>query len=548
MVSRRGSTAALLVRVVILAVLYYAAAKLSLRLSLVDQSVTPVWPPSGLAVVWLLFFGRSSWPGIALGAFAVNLSLGMLPASGIAAGNTVAPVLAVVLLERTAFRPQLDRLRDAVILVFAASLGAMAISASSGTATLFAAGEIGSSELLSTMAVWWTGDAMGVLIFAPFLFALLTDRSRIRWNASVDALLWILLVGVVTTAVFQSHLQLLYLPFPLLGWIAFRYPMRVAAAGAMVASSVAVAAAVQGIGPFEGKTLLDQMVTLQVFNASAAFTSFVLSAIFAERAAAMNALQAAGIELETRVHEKSAALDQEKGRLDLHKREFVATAAHELRTPAAAISGLSSLLDPVHAAGKVETQEIVRRLARQSERLVGLVETLVDATQLEVGRLSVHLEPVDVGEIMAAAVVAAQPDDSISIVTMPPPPGTLALADAGRLEQTLINLLTNAFRYGGRQVTVESVIDRGEVLFAVSDDGPGIDEGFAPHLFEPFRRSGDRPEAVGLGLAIVRGLVASMGGRVWYEPVKPHGSRFVVAVPAAGSVRYRPAAQNRAAV
>jgi len=202
----------------------------------------------------------------------------------------------------------------------------------------------------------------------------------------------------------------------------------------------------------------------------------------------------------------------------------------------------------VHAAGKVETQEIVRRLARQSERLVGLVETLVDATQLEVGRLSVHLEPVDVGEIMAAAVVAAQPDDSISIVTMPPPPGTLALADAGRLEQTLINLLTNAFRYGGRQVTVESVIDRGEVLFAVSDDGPGIDEGFAPHLFEPFRRSGDRPEAVGLGLAIVRGLVASMGGRVWYEPVKPHGSRFVVAVPAAGSVRYRPAAQNRAAV
>ena len=156
-----------------LALVYGVAAQLSLKLALVHGQVTPIWPPTGIAVVALFLLGRRFWPAIAIGAFLVNapISSSLLVAACIAAGNTLAPLVAVFVLDRMGFRPELDRLRDAVALV-AAALGSMLVSATGGALTLMASGGLVHTGFWPTWSVWWAGDAMGVLIVAPMLFSL----------------------------------------------------------------------------------------------------------------------------------------------------------------------------------------------------------------------------------------------------------------------------------------------------------------------------------------------------------------------------------------
>src|SRR5207302_7690293 len=110
---------------------YWLAARLSLNLALVHGQVTPLWPPTGIALVAFLLIGRRAWPAVAIAAFAVNLPIGptALWAAAIAAGNTFAPLVAAELLRRVGFHTELDRLRDAIAIILIGALGGMVISA-----------------------------------------------------------------------------------------------------------------------------------------------------------------------------------------------------------------------------------------------------------------------------------------------------------------------------------------------------------------------------------------------------------------------------------
>src|ERR671930_379057 len=102
------------IKVALVAATYYVSARLGLRLALVEKNVTPLWPPTGIAVVAFLVLGRRVWPGIAVAALAVNapISTNLLVALATAAGNTLAPLLAATLLRWVGFRQELDRQRD----------------------------------------------------------------------------------------------------------------------------------------------------------------------------------------------------------------------------------------------------------------------------------------------------------------------------------------------------------------------------------------------------------------------------------------------------
>src|SRR5690606_8284714 len=166
------------------ALAYYLGAQLGLSLSLVAENVTPLWPPTGLAVAAFLLLGRWTWPGVFVGALAVNLpvSAGLLPALVTAVGNTLAPLLAVLLLERLGFRRQLDRQRDAISIVLAA-LASTLVSATIGSGTLVLSDAIPAAEMPAAWAVWWTGDTMGILAVTPFLLSLPLFRELPSWPA-----------------------------------------------------------------------------------------------------------------------------------------------------------------------------------------------------------------------------------------------------------------------------------------------------------------------------------------------------------------------------
>src|SRR5438552_14548252 len=156
----------------VVAIAYWAAARLSLNLALIHGQVTPIWPPTGIALVTFLTLGRRMWPAIAIAAFAVNLPLGPSPlgAAAIACGNTLAPLVSSELLRRAGFRRQLDRMRDAVAIVVLGALFGMTVSATIGSSVLTLSGVVPMNNFASTWAVWWVGEALAVLLVSPMRF------------------------------------------------------------------------------------------------------------------------------------------------------------------------------------------------------------------------------------------------------------------------------------------------------------------------------------------------------------------------------------------
>jgi serine phosphatase RsbU (regulator of sigma subunit)/integral membrane sensor domain MASE1/anti-sigma regulatory factor (Ser/Thr protein kinase) len=279
---------------VLVGVAYYLAARVSLRLALVERNVTPMWPPTGIAVVAFYAFGRRVWPAVAAAAFFVNapISRSLLAALVTAGGNAAAPWLSAYLLRRVGFRPQLDRRRDAIALVLLGALASMLVSATVGSAVLVESGAVPGHRFLSTWSVWWAGDAMGVLAVAPFLWRLLLLRalSTVDWRRVAEATALLTALVVASGLTLRSDTPGLFVVLPVLGWIAWRFEQPGAAPAALIVSGMAVWAATRELGPFAEESLTARMLTLQTFNASVALCSLVFAAIVSEHRRASEAL------------------------------------------------------------------------------------------------------------------------------------------------------------------------------------------------------------------------------------------------------------------
>jgi serine phosphatase RsbU (regulator of sigma subunit)/integral membrane sensor domain MASE1/anti-sigma regulatory factor (Ser/Thr protein kinase) len=306
---RTGRIAAL----VAVALAYYVGARLGLGLSLVADNVTPLWPPTGIAVAAFVLFGRSMWPAVAGAAFLVNLPISANPlAAGVTAlGNLLAPLAAAVLLQRFGFRRQLDRQRDAHLVVLCA-LASGVVSATIGSATLVASGAIASDGFLGAWGVWWTGDTMGVLLVAPMLLAvpLFWEQPAWRLREWTEAGVICGCVGAVSLLGLRADLPVLFPMLPFLGLAAWRLQLRGAAPAALVASVATTWSAAHGIGTFSRGGLLAQMLTLQAFNASVALMSFFLAAVVTERRHTAALLLVAADQRREREHEIAVALQQ----------------------------------------------------------------------------------------------------------------------------------------------------------------------------------------------------------------------------------------------
>lgn len=287
-------------RILITAAAYYGAAELGLRLAAVHGHIAPLWLPIGVAVVSLLLFGGWTCPGIMLAAFAVNLPLGpSAPAVAmIAMGDTAAPVCACLLLRRAGFHRELDRVRDALALVFLGAFGSMLVSATVGGTALLLGGAVPAGQYWQTWSVWWTGDVMGVLVIVPFLLVLSTARVRglrpARWLELAVLLAGTLLVAVAVTA---SPYDLLFLIFPPLIWAALRFEHTGAAPCVLIVAIAATLAAAKGYGPFAHHGVFGRLVVLQTFNSAVALTALLLAAMVSERNSARSMIDRVAADL-----------------------------------------------------------------------------------------------------------------------------------------------------------------------------------------------------------------------------------------------------------
>ena len=225
-------------------------------------------------------------------------------------------------------------------------------------------------------------------------------------------------------------------------------------------------------------------------------------------------------------------------RMEQQRQNMVADIAHELRTPLSVIQGnVEAMLDSVLPASPEELESIHQETVLLN-RLIGDLRTLSLA---EAGQLALDKQPLDLGEVVTRVAEkyrlrAEEQNVTLSVQVTPNPPQVSA--DAGRIEQALVNLAENALRYGasdvGGRVTLGTRAVADGVEAWVSDTGPGIAPEELPHVFERFWRSEKRSRQTGgsgIGLALVKQLIEVHGGRVSVESTPEHGTTFRVALP-----------------
>jgi PAS domain S-box-containing protein len=275
-----------------LGLIYFVVARLGLSLDAVSGVAAAVWPPTGIALAALLLYGYRLWPGIAVGALLVNVSVGVpvLAACGIALGNTLEALIGTVLLVRVVgFRPSLDRLQDVLgLVVLAAGLSTL-VSATLGVTSGWFGGIIPAHAYGRAWWTWWLGDAMGALVVAPLLLVWCgRERTALppRWIA--EAVGVFVAVGALSFLVFASSLapalnDFPYSIFPLLVWGAVRLGQQGTVTATALASAIAIWGTAHGLGPFTRSSLHESLFVLQAFMAIVAVTILVLAAVVAER-------------------------------------------------------------------------------------------------------------------------------------------------------------------------------------------------------------------------------------------------------------------------
>ncbi|HEX2202754.1 MAG TPA: ATP-binding protein, partial [Longimicrobium sp.] len=256
-------------------------------------------------------------------------------------------------------------------------------------------------------------------------------------------------------------------------------------------------------------------------------------------------LEAAQLELEMsndelrRANEQLAEQTREADEANRAKTEFLSAMSHELRTPLNAIGGYVDLIE-MGIRGPVtgEQEADLKRIKRAQRHLLSLINDVLNFAKLEIGHLEIAREPVPVAALIADVepLVAPQREEKgLAYAFEPCGPAVRAWGDAERIQQILLNLLTNAVKFtrAGGRIAVDVDVEEARLHVRVRDTGRGIPPEKLKSVFDPFvqidrHRTDESQQGVGLGLAISRDLARAMGGELSAVSVPGEGSTFVL--------------------
>ncbi len=259
-------------------------------------------------------------------------------------------------------------------------------------------------------------------------------------------------------------------------------------------------------------------------------------------------IQSWNVKLEERVKERTKELEEameEVARLeavrqmDRLKSEFISSISHELRTPLGFITGYVTTLLRSDVPHSEETrQEFLQIIKEESEKLLELVENLLDTSRIQAGSFTVEKGPIDISELARKVVEKVKSiTDRHSFLLSFEPTLPLVPGDSQRLEQVLHNLLDNAIKYSphGSQITISGEIKDGHIKVSIADEGQGIPQAELGKIFNAFYRISDsdaqKVRGAGLGLTICKAIVEAHGGSIWAENAQGKGNIFCFTLP-----------------
>jgi signal transduction histidine kinase len=556
-------------KIIFVALLYYFFARLGYFLAFENTTALPAWPPSGIAFALIILMGRSTWPGITIGALVANIMAywnnPTLPTESIivistfiAIAHTLEAVVGNFLIKvwiRDDF--PFNQTKNAFRFLFVTLLICL-IGSGIGTASLYFNNVITTESVPITGFSWWLGNVVGILLFTPFILSVARKHSL---GFSTDKILEISIFVIGSVVIFlllrvdylsdtlQHALPFLILPFLL--WLAFRFELTVAITGVLVSSIVSIYYTVDNLGPFVlAGGAYNSMLLLQIFIGVISISTIVLSATVKERTEVQRAMQGFNENLEVKVLERTKELNDQintrveaEGKLqrtnqELSKRNteldnFVYSVSHDLRAPIASVLGLINLAkkDKDVSMKDVYLQKINASALQQDEFIKEILDQSRNS-RLEVRREEIRFEPMieeTFNQLKFATSTGKSVERIINVKQEKP-----FYCDQWRLKVILNNIISNSIRYrNGKDpvISVQVEVDDNAAKLSISDNGKGIAREHLDKVYKMFYRATDDGAGSGLGLYIVKETIDKLQGSIRIDSEVGKGTTVTLEIP-----------------
>jgi len=556
-------------KIILVAILYYLAARLGYFLAFENTTALPTWPPSGIAFALIILLGRQTWPGITIGSLVANIMAywnnpAMPPqtiiiiSSLIACCNTFEAVVGNYL-EKKWIKSDypFNSTRNAYRFLFV-SLVMCFLGSSLGTCGLYLNKVIDTAELLRTGFSWWVGNVVGILLFTPLILACAEKiRFKIFSKKFMEVGIFILtLIGIylllqVDYLVPTLERALPFLVLPFLLWLAFRFDLIIAIVGILITSLISIYLTTHGQGPFNLQDPHNSMLLLQIFIGVMSISTIILSATVKERMEVQYKLQVFNENLETMVLERTSALkdeittrkkaeeklqgtNQELSKRNTELDNFVYSVSHDLRAPIASVLGLINLAKKdVDVDMKDMYLDMILKSAIQQDHFIREILDQSRNSRLEVKREEILFRPLidETFNQLKFATNAGQAVEKVIKINQDQP----FFSDRWRLKVILNNIISNAIRYrNGRDPVIKVNIDitAFAASVAIEDNGKGIEKDHLPNIYKMFYRATDDGAGSGLGLYIVKEAIEKLNGNINIESEVGKGTTVKLQIPA----------------
>ena len=543
------------VLVTIFTLAYIGTALVSLMIHGEHEGITPIWPPSGIALFAFHRYGLRMWPVVAIGIALLGWHVGIPPlAVGIAMlGNIGEAALGCLLIRR--FNIELGlKFRDVIRFLFLPVLLAPVLGATIGTLGMVLGCAGSWSQLPIMWLMWWVGDSVGILLFTPLLFA--WWRRPKLWSAAPRLLEWLvvtsatMLIGWHTfyapgTADLHDHGNLQILVMPFLLWGAIRLGLRGATLVSLISCAWVLWGATNDTGPFH----IDNKIAMGLYESSFIFvitlTGLIVQALSREYMEKVSSLRVGQQQLESRVRERTADLEQSEQRLSVAKQaaeaanasktRFLAAASHDLRQPLQAIIAHTGILSAKNTDPAL--RESISLMDNAATAMRELLEKLLNVSEIDAGRLVPSLTTFPICNLLDELQGQfRQTATEKGLLLSSVPCSAQVYSDPGLVRVILQNLLSNAIKYTEQGKVLIGCRRRGELLrICVCDTGIGIARGGQQVIFEEFIQlenpARDRKLGIGFGLATVQRVAQLLNHSLHVQSVPGKGSCFALDVP-----------------
>jgi two-component sensor histidine kinase/integral membrane sensor domain MASE1 len=493
--------------ILVLAGIYYFAARFSLTLAFRETNASPFWPPTGIAFASVMLFGYRISPGIALGAFFANFLTGLSPIVSltIAIGNTLEAVVGLYLFKRlSSNRSIADSIRSVLIFLVPVAMGSSMISASIGATDIYAAGFNSGASLHYVWWTWWLGDTVGNIVVAPLILSI-ASFVREAWTLKVLQAFVILLLSsaglsfVVFGPSFHEGHILVYSTLIIIVVAAFNLPLLGITILSAFISMFAVWGTISGFGPFVLQDRNESLLFLQLYIGIVAATGLILCATLNERKKALRDMHSAEQQAKLMAAEKSVLLQELNHRvknnlqiiislLNIHKNELASEEGKSVfKECINRVIAINNVHQSLFQAAQPDFVDL-------SEYLNVLAMNLVNTYRSDPSKVKIEIQ---------ADKVAVHHEKAI-------PLGMI-------LNELMVNSMKHAFhpqQEGIISITLKRTDHR--ILFSYSDSGRGVEET-------------QKDQASSIGMQLINLLTRQIGGTVQSKISK--GATYLIEFP-----------------